>query len=35
VGSAGASLTLGPDGFFDGALFDPDKLDAYIEGQER
>lgn len=35
VGSAGASLTLGPDGFFDGALFDPDKLDAYIEGQRR
>lgn len=35
VGSAGASLTLGPDGFFDGALFDPDKLDAYIEGQKR
>jgi two-component system, oxyanion-binding sensor len=35
VGSAGASLTLGPDGFFDGALFDPDKLDAYIAGQRR
>jgi NitT/TauT family transport system ATP-binding protein len=35
VGSTGASLTLGPDGFFDGALFDPDKLDAYIEGQKR
>jgi NitT/TauT family transport system ATP-binding protein len=35
VGSAGASLTLGPDGFFDGALFDPDKLDAYIEAQKR
>jgi len=33
VGSAGASLTLGPDGFFDGALFDPDMLDAYIESQ--
>src|SRR5262249_33653868 len=30
VGSAGASLALGPDGFFDGGLFDPDKLDAYI-----
>lgn len=30
VGSAGASLTLGPDGFFDGRLFDPDQLDAYI-----
>ncbi|MDQ6432804.1 CmpA/NrtA family ABC transporter substrate-binding protein [Mesorhizobium sp. LHD-90] len=33
VGSAGASLTLGPDGFFDGSLFDPDALDAYIAGQ--
>lgn len=33
VGSAGASLILGPDGFFDGNLFDPDSLDAYIEGQ--
>jgi hypothetical protein len=35
VGSAGASLTLGPDGFFDGGSFDPDQLDAYIAGQER
>ena len=35
VGSAGASLTLGPDGFFDGGLFDPDRLDAYIAGQRR
>ena len=35
VGSAGASLTLGPDGFFDGGLFDPDALDAYIAGQTR
>jgi NitT/TauT family transport system ATP-binding protein len=34
VGSAGASLTLGPDGFFDGGLFDPDRLDAYIESQK-
>lgn len=33
VGSAGASLILGPDGFFDGNLFDPESLDAYIEGQ--
>jgi hypothetical protein len=30
VGSAGASLVLGPDGFFDGTVFDPDELDAYI-----
>lgn len=35
VGSAGASLTLGPDGFFDGSLFDPDDLDAYIAVQDR
>ncbi len=35
VGSSGASLVLGPDGFFDGGLFDPDKLDAYIASQER
>jgi NitT/TauT family transport system ATP-binding protein len=35
VGSAGASLTLGPDGFFDGTLFDPDRIDAYIEAQRR
>jgi two-component system, oxyanion-binding sensor len=33
VGSAGASLTLGPDGFFDGTLFDPDKIDDYIAAQ--
>ncbi len=33
VGSAGASLMLGPDGFFDGKLFDPDRLDAYIDAQ--
>jgi NitT/TauT family transport system ATP-binding protein len=35
VGSAGASLTLGPDGFFDGGLFDPDKIDGYIASQAR
>lgn len=35
VGSSGASLVLGPDGFFDGGLFDPDKLDAYIAAQQR
>ena len=35
VGSAGASLTLGPDGFFDGTLFDPDQLDSYIAAQKR
>lgn len=35
VGSAGASLVLGPDGFFDGNLFDPEKVDAYIDAQGR
>jgi NitT/TauT family transport system ATP-binding protein len=35
VGSAGASLTLGPDGFFDGGLFDPHELDAYITRQKQ
>jgi NitT/TauT family transport system ATP-binding protein len=35
VGSAGASLTLGPDGFFDGTMFDPDKIDDYIAAQRR
>ncbi|TIL95159.1 MAG: ABC transporter substrate-binding protein [Mesorhizobium sp.] len=34
VGSAGASLVLGPDGFFDGQIFDPDEVDAYIAGQK-
>jgi two-component system, oxyanion-binding sensor len=33
VGSAGASLVLGPDGFFDGRIFDPDRIDAYIAEQ--
>lgn len=32
VGSTG-SLMLGPDGFFDSSLFDPDKVDAYIASQ--
>lgn len=33
VGALGGHLTLGPDGFFDGTDFDPDKLDAYIAAQ--
>ncbi|MDZ5698294.1 CmpA/NrtA family ABC transporter substrate-binding protein [Chelativorans sp. M5D2P16] len=33
VGSASGRLILGPDGFFDGAVFDPEKLDNYIAGQ--
>ncbi|SOC45241.1 NitT/TauT family transport system ATP-binding protein [Rhizobium subbaraonis] len=32
VGSSGA-LTLGPDGFFDGSLFDPDDITTYIAAQ--
>ncbi|MGF9566804.1 CmpA/NrtA family ABC transporter substrate-binding protein [Neorhizobium sp. BT27B] len=32
VGSSGA-LSLGPDGFFDGSLFDPDAIEAYIAAQ--
>lgn len=35
VGSAGASLLLGPDGFFDGAIFDPDDVAGYIETQKK
>jgi NitT/TauT family transport system ATP-binding protein len=35
VGSAGASLSLGPDGFFDGGHFDPDRIDDYIASQRR
>ncbi|HML91725.1 CmpA/NrtA family ABC transporter substrate-binding protein [Methyloceanibacter sp.] len=30
VGSAGASLVLGPDGFFDGKVFDPDRVTDYL-----
>ncbi|SCW79897.1 NitT/TauT family transport system ATP-binding protein [Rhizobium mongolense subsp. loessense] len=34
VGSSG-TMTLGPDGFFDGNLFDPDSVDAYIAAQKQ
>lgn len=30
VGSPTGPLWLGPDGFFDGRIFDPDRIDAYI-----
>jgi NitT/TauT family transport system ATP-binding protein len=33
VGSTGAGLVLGPDGFFDGSLFDPDRIEDYIRSQ--
>jgi NitT/TauT family transport system ATP-binding protein len=32
VGSPTGRLVLGPDGFFDGRIFDPARLDAYIAG---
>lgn len=35
VGATGGTLTLGPDGFFDGTQFDLDKLDEYIVSQKR
>ncbi|UWU16668.1 ABC transporter substrate-binding protein (plasmid) [Rhizobium sullae] len=34
VGSSG-TLTLGPDGFFDGKIFDPDRVDEYIAAQKQ
>ncbi|APH60085.1 Nitrate binding protein nrtA [Granulibacter bethesdensis] len=34
VGANLAGLTLGPDGFFDGELFDPDRIDDYIARQK-
>jgi len=33
VGTAAGRLSLGPDGFFDGRIFDPDDLDGYIAAQ--
>jgi two-component system, oxyanion-binding sensor len=30
VGAAGGSLVLGPDGFFDGKIFDPDRIAEYL-----
>jgi ABC-type nitrate/sulfonate/bicarbonate transport system substrate-binding protein len=35
VGADGGTLTLGPDGFFDGMQFDLDHLDDYIASQKR
>ncbi|MEO1067352.1 MAG: CmpA/NrtA family ABC transporter substrate-binding protein [Pseudomonadota bacterium] len=32
VGATHGTLVLGPDGFFDGRVFDPDKLDDYVAG---
>lgn len=33
VGSTTGRIVLGPDGFFDGRIFDPDRLDEYIAAQ--
>lgn len=35
VGASGGRMTLGPDGFFDEAQFDLDKLDDYIADQKQ
>lgn len=35
VGAGQARLILGPDGFFDGRIFDPEALDRYIDEQKR
>jgi NitT/TauT family transport system ATP-binding protein len=35
VGSSSGRLTLGPDGFFDGEVFDPDDLSGYIARQRK
>lgn len=35
AGSTGGDLLLGPDGFFDGTIFDPSDLDAYIAAQRK
>lgn len=33
VGASAAGLVLGPDGFFDSLIFDPDRIDDYIMAQ--
>lgn len=34
VGATFAGLVLGPDGFFDGGIFDPDRIEAYLAAQK-
>jgi len=34
VGASKGSLLLGPDGFFDGKIFDPDMIEAYVLSQK-
>ncbi len=33
VGAANSALVLGPDGFFDGHIFDPDQIEDYMRAQ--
>ena len=33
VGATGGELFLGPDGFFDGRVFDPGEFEAYVQRQ--
>ena len=33
VGSSDGSLLLGPDGFFDDRIFDPEQIEAYVQAQ--
>jgi NitT/TauT family transport system ATP-binding protein len=35
VGVSRGTLELGPDGFFDGRIFDPAGLEAYLEQQQQ
>ncbi|HUG62555.1 MAG TPA: nitrate transporter, partial [Methylomirabilota bacterium] len=35
AGSSGGDLMLGPDGFFDSAVFDPEEVEEYVTAQRR
>ena len=35
IGAPRGAITLGPDRFFDGRMFDPDQIEAYLAGFER
>jgi NitT/TauT family transport system ATP-binding protein len=34
IGAPKGAITLGPDRFFDGRAFDPDRIDDYLAGFE-
>lgn len=34
IGASGSGLVLGPDGFFNGDVFDPDRIDDYIAAEK-